>query len=142
MKQYRLRDGSVWDAQTLSEKLGCSKSCARQRLISSQEPKKIFAPLGVALKLKYKRKDYELTEDGKVVFSGSACDIAIKYNLCESTVYSRLRKGDRAVKDVCKKPNSSMATNTRTATPPTKVSDLIQGRNFFDPLSRLLLKTI
>mgnify|MGYP001573459089 FL=1 len=142
MKQYRLRDGSVWDAQTLSDKLGCSKSCAGQRLRAHDDPKKIFAPIGEALKIKYKKKSYELTKDGKVAFTGSACDIAVKYSLCESTVYSRLRKGDRTVETVCKKPNSSMATNTRTATPPIKVNALIKGRNFFDPLSRLLLKTI
>ena len=142
MKQYKLTDGSVWDAQTLSDKLNCSKSCAGQRLRTNDDPKKIFAPIGEALKIKYKKKSYELTKDGKVAFTGSACDIAVKYSLCESTVYSRLRKGDRTVETVCKVPNNSMATNSKKAMPPRRVSEIIKGRNFFDPLSRLLLKTI
>ena len=140
MKKYRLRDGSVWDAGTLAEKVGCSKSCARQRLVSSQDPKKVFAPLSEALKLKYTKSTYSLTEGNKVVFTGTACEIAVKWGVCESTVYSRLRKGSRDVKVVCKK--STKNTVSKSAAPPTKVSDLIQGRNFYDPMSRLFLKTI
>lgn len=140
MKQYRLRDGSVWDAHTLSEKLGCSKSCARQRLVSSQEPKKIFAPIGESLKLKYQKKTYQLTEGNKVVFTGTAIDIAIAYKLCESTVYSRLRKGYRDIKDVCKIPNNSKHSSAGRAMPATKTSDMIKSRNFFNTLDHLWMK--
>ncbi len=144
MKTYIIQDingkRSEWTARTLADKLNCSVSCARQRLISSQDPKKLFAPIGESLKLKYKKKTYELTEDDKVVFTGTAIDIAITYKLCESTVYSRLRKGDRDVKTICKTPNNSRHSSAGRALPATKTSDIIKSRNFFDPMSRLLLK--
>lgn len=140
MKQYKIDDGSIWDAGTLAKKLNCSKSCAGQRLRTSTDPNKIFAPIGEALKLKYTRKDYQLTEGNKVVFTGTTMDIAITYKVCESTVYSRLRKGYRDIKDVCKIPNNSKHSSAGRAMPATKTSDMIKSRNFFNTLDHLWMK--
>ena len=122
---FILDDNSQWTAHSASQKIGCSVSCMRQRLISHSDPKIIFRPVGGhgAQGAKYKKREYTLTE-------GDA----------ESTVYHRLRNGNRSISLICKKANNSQATTTKRATPPVKPSDLMLGRNYFDPLSRLLLK--
>jgi hypothetical protein len=139
---FTLDDNSQWTAQSASEKIGCSVSCARQRLLAHKDPKMVFRPVsgGDSMGTKYKKRVYVLTEGDAECFTGTTRDIATKWNLCESTVYHRLRSGNRSVKIICKKANNSQATTTKRATPPVKPSDLILKRNFFDPLSRLLLK--
>lgn len=141
-KTYRLSDGSKWTARSASEALSCSVACARQRLIAHKDPKKVFRPVGGgdAMGSKYKKLEYTLTVDDTEVFTGNCRDIANKWGLCESTVYHRLRSGNRSIKIICKRPNNSQATTTKRATPPVTPSDLILARNYFDPLSRLLLK--
>jgi hypothetical protein len=139
---FTLSDGSLWTAQTASEVIGCSVSCMRQRLLSHKDPKVVFRPVGGgdAMGSKYKKREYTLTEGDSECFTGTCRDIATKWNLCESTVYHRLRSGNRSVKIICKKPNNSQATTTKRAVTTVKPSELIKTRNFFDPLSRLLLK--
>jgi hypothetical protein len=141
---FILDDNSQWTAHSASEKIGCSVSCMRQRLISHSDPKIIFRPVGGggSQGSKYKKREYTLTEGDAEVFTGTCRDIANKWNLCESTVYHRLRNGNRSISLICKKANNSQATTTKRATPPVKPSDLMMSRNYFDPLSRLLLKTI
>jgi hypothetical protein len=142
LKIFTLSDGSQWSAKSASDKIGCSVSCMRQRLITHKDPEIVFRPLpgGDSLGSKYKKRVYTLTEGDTECFTGTARDIAIKWNLSESTVYHRLRNGNRSVNIICKKPNNSKATATKRATPTIKPSELILSRNFFDPLSRLLLK--
>jgi|JYMV01.1.fsa_nt_gi hypothetical protein len=142
VKTYRLSDGSKWTAKQVSEALGCSIACARQRLIAHNSVDVIFRPVGGgdSMGSKYKKREYTLTEGDAEVFTGTCRDIANKWGLCESTVYHRLRSGNRSIKIICKRPNNSLATTTKRATPTIKPSELIKTRNFFDPLSRLLLK--
>jgi hypothetical protein len=142
VKTYRLSNGSKWTAKQVSEALGCSIACARQRLIAHNSVDVIFRPVGGgdSMGSKYKKREYTLTEGDAEVFTGTCRDIATKWNLCESTVYHRLRSGNRSIKIICKKANNSQATATKRATPTIKPSELIKTRNFFDPLSRLLLK--
>jgi hypothetical protein len=52
----------------------------------------------------------------------------------------RCTGGPLVLQLICKKANNSQATATKRATPTIKPSELIKTRNFFDPLSRLLLK--
>lgn len=139
---FILSDGSQWSAQTASEVIGCSVSCMRQRLITHKDPAMVFRPVGRgdSLGSKYKKRIYNLTEGDKEVFVGTCRDIALKWGLCESTVYHRLRSSNRSVQIICKKPNNSQSTVTKRAVPTVKPSELIMSRNYFDPLSRLLLK--
>jgi hypothetical protein len=143
LQVFILDDKSEWTCQSASEKIGCSTNCARQRLLASTSPERVFRPIGGADSggTKYKKREYTLTKGDEECFTGTARDISIAWNLCESTVYHRLRNGNRSIKIICKPANNSLATTTKRATPPVKPSELIMSRNYFCPMSRLFLKT-
>lgn len=134
LKIFVLDDLSEWTCQSASEKIGCSMSCARQRLLASTDPASIFREFigGDALGSKYKKREYTLTQGDEECFTGTAKDIAHKWSLCESTVYHRLRSGNRSVKIICKPANNSQATTSKRATPPAKPSELIKSRMLYN----------
>lgn len=56
MKKYRLKDGSIWTAETVAKETSCNMSCASQRLRTSDDPVRVLAPSGGNLKTKYEKE--------------------------------------------------------------------------------------
>ena len=93
---------------------------------------------------KYKCKEFELS-DGT---THTARTIADKYNVPLSTTRTRLSMGVRDIEVLSKPPakhkqNKYRNVNGESVYVPTEtVKERVAKRNYYDPLSRLLLKTI
>jgi hypothetical protein len=138
MKEFTLDDGSVWTSHTLAEKLGCSVSCAGQRLRTHTKSVLVFREVGSRPPGKeYKKREYTLIENDQPVFTGTAREIGLKWDLIESTVYHRLRNGQRELNTITKPANNSYATNCRRGRPAKTIKESLKLRSFNNPLDRL-----
>ena len=138
MTEFILDDNSVWTSHKLADKLKCSHSCANQRLQAHSDPALVFRKIGTPKTGKaYKKKEYALTKDSVVVFTGTAREIGLKWGVIQSTVYHRLRKGDRSIEIITKPANNSKATNIKRARPLKPIAEAIKERSFWNPLDKL-----
>ena len=138
MTEFILDDNSVWTSYELADKLQCSRSCANQRLQAHSDPALVFRKIGAPSAGKaYKKKEYTLTRDSVDVFRGTAREIGLKWGVIESTVYHRLRKGDRELEVITKPANNSKSTNIKRARPSKPIAEAIKERSFWNPLDKL-----
>ncbi|MEO1943439.1 MAG: hypothetical protein ABGY11_04000 [Candidatus Thioglobus sp.] len=69
-------------------------------------------------------------------------EMSTAWGLSRNTLYSRLNRGIFDVKTLSRPVGSSYNNHNPNKLRSLKVEELIQKRNFYEPLSRLLLKTI
>ena len=141
-KEYTLSDGSVWDANKLAERLNLTPTACRYRLENSSDYDWIMRSTTTRKpKRKYVCKKFTLS-DGT---SMGAEDIAKRFDVNKSTMYARLLRGIRDVDELAKKPTKGRKGEpsgyVRLENQPKAVKDFILERNYFDPMSRLFLKT-
>jgi hypothetical protein len=148
-KVYTLDDGQTITPSELAIKLRLSTPAARCRLEKYSNPTSVFRVVGISRsKRTYKCKAYALS-DGTWA---TARQLSEKYEVSLCTIRNRLSNGITDIEKLKRQPNAKKQHNlgkTKVKVKKTiildsqkKVSQLIQGRNFFDPMSRLLLKTI
>jgi hypothetical protein len=141
-KEYTLTDGSVWTARSLAKKLNMSSPACRQRLLASDDPKYVMRTVAEAKRKRYKCKRYTLS-DGT---TADPNEIAKRFDICPSTMYARLGRGERDIAILSRQPTQGRHPEykggfVRRKKPPKEVSALIETRNFYDPMSRLFLMT-
>ena len=143
-KEFVLSDNSVWTANTLAKKLNISSSTARQRL-------KTYSDVDIVMRecerltssRKHKSKTFELS-DGSVLDARSCAE---RFDIHPSTMYARLSRGIKDVDKLGRKIPKQNGHDKQSGYLPFEnqtrsVSEMVKKRNYFDPLSRLLLKTI
>jgi len=146
-KIYTLDDGTKIRPGDLAKKLRMSVPAARARLDKYTDPVAVFRLVGGDRpKRTYKCKEYTLS-DGT---TQTARDLCKKYDVPLGTMRNRLSNGITDIDKLKKMPNSSKQHRlgkVRNEAPlvldsKAKVTKLMYGRNFYDEMSRLLLKTI
>ena len=145
-KEFTLSDGSVWTARQLSFELGITQTACRYRLCKSNDVAVVMRPKYVLNAKAKAHKPYQckqfLLSDGSKL---TAEECAIKWDINKSTMYARLtQRRVRDVKLLSQPPkntaNKSSHGYVKTVFQPKEVRDVIQERNYFDPMSRLFLK--
>ena len=146
-KVYTLDDGTEITPSELALKLRMSTPSARCRLEKYTDPVAVFRKVGDSKpKRTYKCKDYSLSDGTRQ----TARDLAKKYDVPLCTIRNRLSNGITDIDKLKKLPNSNKQHNLgrRKVESPVpldsqeKVTKMMHGRNFFCPVSRLLLKVI
>ena len=132
-QKYLLDDGAEITAPELSKIIGGTKTCARSRLDSSTDPEFIFRPLKKGTR-RYESRVYKIS-DGREV---TVRELAEEFDIAEQTMYWRLGKGQRDIEKLSK-PSGKKLSAVKSK---KSIAKTVQSRNFYDPLSRLLLKTI
>ena len=141
-KEYTLSDGSVWTANKLAKRLNLTETACRYRLENSSDYDWVMRFTNIRKpKRKYVCKKFTLS-DGTLM---GAEEIAKRFDINTSTMYARLLRGIRDVDKLAKKPTKGKRTDQsgyiRIENQPKAVKDFILERNYFDPMSRLFLKT-
>ncbi len=140
-KEYKLDDGSVWKPSQLAKKLGVTATAARQRLRTSKDAKIVKRPAFLK-QTRYKCRLFTLS-DGSVLDSTGCAE---RFDINQSTMYARLARGIRDVKELARTPTNGSHPSGKNGYVPIEnqskeVRKMLQERNFFDPMSRLFLKT-
>lgn len=145
---YTLDDGTKITPSELAKELHLSKPAARCRLEKYTRRDIVFKPVGTHRPHReYKCKSYRLS-DGT---NHTAKSLAKKYDVPLCTIRNRLSNGITDIEKLKKLPNSSKQRaklgKAKKEKPialdsQEKITKLMYGRNFFDPLSRLLLRII
>ena len=139
-REYTLSDGSIWTARQVGEFLDITSEGARYRLKQSTDIEFVFqkkGSKGAKPIIRNKTKKFTVS-DGCCL---NARELAKKYNVNQSTMYARLSRGIRDVKKLSQKAQNSGGYDSHKEQP-SKVQKNIMDRNFYDPMSRLFLKTI
>ena len=146
-KIYTLDDGTEITPGELAKKLRMSTPSARCRLEKYTDPVYVFRVVGDnRTKRIYKCKEYTLSDGTRQ----TARDLAKKYDVPLCTIRNRLSNGITDIDKLKKLPNASKQHNmgkpkVELAMPldsQKSVTKMMYGRNFFCPLSRLLLRVI
>jgi len=146
-KVYTLDNGVNIMPSELARKLHMSNPSARCRLEKYSDPVAVFRVVGSSRsKRTYKCKAYTLSDNTQQ----TARQIATQYGIPLSTIRNRLSTGVTDIEKLTAMPNKKMQHNLGKLKPAKtillnsqdNVSQLMKTRNYFDPLSRLLLKTI
>ena len=147
-KIYTLDNGVKITPSALAQQLRCSVPSARCRLDKYTDHNAVFRVVGASRpKRQYKCKEYTLSDGSRQ----TARQVADKYNVPLCTIRNRLSNGITAIHLLKKLPNSNkqhrlgkvkVVSAVVSLDSKQKVSQLIKGRNFFCPLSRLLLRVI
>ena len=135
MKVYRLSDGTRITPRQLAEKLNCSVPSARARLKRSKSPEVVFRPV---------KLPPEIGTHTKIPLSNGSFatpyEMSVEYDIHITTVISRVKAGYRDIESLSKKtPKKKPEKKWHMNLALTKD---IGNRNYFDEMSRLLLKTI
>ena len=147
-KVYTLDDGTKMTPSELAKELQMSRPGARCRLEKYKDRVTLLKPVnGHRPHRVYKCKSYTLSDGTRQ----TARDLVKKYGVPLGTIRNRLSTGITDIDKLKKMPNSKkqreLEGRPKKAHPivldsQAKVNQLMQGRNFFDPLSRLLLRII
>ena len=146
-KIYTLDDGTEITPGELAKKLRMSTPSARCRLEKYTDPVYVFRVVGDnRTKRIYKCKEYSLSDGTRQ----TARDLANKYDVSLCTIRNRLSNGITDIDKLKKKPNANKQHNlgrrkvesTLVLDSQKSVTKMMYGRNFFCPLSRLLLRVI
>jgi DNA-binding Lrp family transcriptional regulator len=144
-KEFTLSDGSVWTARQLAFELGITQTACRYRLNKSNDVAVVMRPKYVLNAKAKPHKPYQckqfLLSDGSKM---TAEECAIKWDINKSTMYARLLRGIREIEVLSQKPKSTVNKLSngyvKMSFQPKAVRNVIQERNYFDPMSRLFLK--
>ena len=144
-KEFVLSDNSVWTARQLSFELGITQTACRYRLCKSNDVAVVMRPKYVLNAKAKPHKPYQckqfLLSDGSKM---TAEECAIKWDINKSTMYARLLRGIREIEVLSQKPKSTVNKLSngyvKMSFQPKAVRNVIQERNYFDPMSRLFLK--
>ena len=144
-KEFTLSDGSVWTARQLAFELGITQTACRYRLCKSNDVAVVMRPKYVLNAKAKPHKPYQckqfLLSDGSKM---TAEECAIKWDINKSTMYARLLRGIREIEVLSQKPKSTVNKLSngyvKMSFQPKAVRNVIQERNYFDPMSRLFLK--
>ena len=146
-KIYTLDDGTEITPGELAKELRMSVPAARCRLEKYSDKKAVFRIVGSCRpKRTYKCKEYTLSDGSRQ----TARQVSKKYDVSLCTCRNRLSNGITDIDKLKKLPNSNKQHNlgrrkVEVAMPldsQEKVTKMMHGRNFFCPMSRLLLKVI
>ena len=146
-KVYTLDDGTEITPGELAKKLHMSTPSARCRLEKYTDPVSVFRVVGANRpKRTYKCKEYTLS-DGT---TQTARKVSNKYGVPLCTCRNRLSNGITDIKRLSKQPNYNKQHNlggSKVEAPLVldshkSVTKMMYGRNYFDEMSRLLLRTI
>ena len=146
-KIYTLDDGTEITPGELAKELRMSVPAARCRLEKYSDKKAVFRIVGSCRpKRTYKCKEYTLSDGSRQ----TARQVSKKYDVSLCTCRNRLSNGITDIDKLKKLPNSNKQHNlgrrkVEVAMPldsQEKVTKMMHGRNFFCPVSRLLLKVI
>jgi hypothetical protein len=144
-REYTLSNGSVWTARQLAFELGITQTACRCRLNKSNDVAVVMRPKYVLNAKAKPHKPYQckqfLLSDGSKM---TAEECAIKWNINKSTMYARLLRGNREIEVLSQKPKNTVNKLSKgyvkMSFQPKAVRNVIQERNYFDPMSRLFLK--
>ena len=146
-KVYTLDDGQTITPKELAKELRMSVPAARCRLEKYSDKQAVFRIVGSCRpKLTYKCKEYILSDGSKQ----TARQVSKKYDVALCTCRNRLSNGITDIKRLSKQPNANKQHNIgrRKVEAPLvldsqqSVTKMMDGRNFFCPMSRLLLRVI
>ena len=144
-QEYHLSDGSIWTARQLAFELGITQTACRYRLCKSNDVAVVMRAKYVLNAKAQRHKPYQckqfLLSDGSKM---TAEECAIKWDINKSTMYARLLRGIREIEVLSQKPKSTVNKLSngyvKMSFQPKAVRNVIQERNYFDPMSRLFLK--
>ena len=142
-QEYHLSDGSIWTARQLAFELGITQTACRCRLNKSNDVAVVMRSK-YSLKSKpnkpYQCKQFLLSDGSKM----TAEECSLKWNIHKSTMYARLMRNITDVDLLSQKPKSTVNKLSngyvKMSFQPKAVRNVIQERNYFDPMSRLFLK--
>ena len=146
-KIYTLDNGVKITPSALAQQLRCSVPSARCRLDKYTDHNAVFRVVGASRpKRQYKCKEYTLSDGSRQ----TARQVSKKYDVSLCTIRNRLSNGITDIDKLKKLPNASKQHNmgkpkVELAMPldsQKSVTKMMYGRNFFCPMSRLLLKVI
>ena len=146
-KVYTLTNGDKITPGQLAKQLRMSVPSGRCRLEKYSDPESVYRKVGENRpKREYTCKVYTLS-DGS---SKTAREVSEKYDVPLCNIRNRLSNGITQIKRLKKKPNENkqhrlgVIKSSTTIPLNTKhdVSKVVSSRNFFCPLSRLLLRVI
>jgi hypothetical protein len=146
-KVYTLDDGQAITPNELAKELQMSVPAARCRLEKYSDKKAVFRVVGASRpKRTYKCKEYILSDGSRQ----TARQVSKKFDVSLCTCRNRLSNGITDINRLSKQPNANKQHNIGKR----KVEELLEvdlqkgvtkrmyNRNYFCPLSRLLLKII
>jgi hypothetical protein len=144
-KEYVLSDNSVWTARQLAFELGITQTACRCRLNKSNDVAVVMRPKYVLNAKAKPHKPYQckqfLLSDGSKM---TAEECSLRWGIHKSTMYARLLRGNRDPEVLSQKPKNTVNKLSKgyvkMSFQPKAVKDVIQERNYFDPMSRLFLK--
>jgi hypothetical protein len=144
-KEFTLSDGSVWTARQLAFELGITQTACRCRLNKSNDVAVVMRPKYVLNAKAKPHKPYQckqfLLSDGSKM---TAEECSNRWSIHKSTMYARLLRGNRDIAVLSQKPKNTANRNSKgyvkMSFQPKAVRNVIQERNYFDPMSRLFLK--
>ena len=146
-KIYTLDDGTEITPSELAKELRMSVPAARCRLEKYSDKKAVFRIVGTCRpKRTYKCKEYTLSDGSRQ----TARQVSTKYDIPLCTIRNRLSNGITDIDKLKKLPNANKQHNLgrRKIEAPLvldsqqSVTKMMYGRNFFCPMSRLLLRII